>query len=212
MRSKAIWAIAAAMGLSAAAYAAEAAVPNTAPCAVCHGSQGEGNPALHAPALAGQDSNYLARQLNNFRSGKRAYHADDKNGQTMRLAVKALTDADAAALVAHYSSLPSKKVAGGGTAAELVAGKQLFDATCSSCHGLGAQGYRQLHVPALRGLDGAYIRQQLDSFAKGWRGDPDKSDQPAVWMRSIATHLSQAKELGQVLQYIASLPAQDAPK
>jgi excinuclease ABC subunit A len=92
------------------------------------------------------------------------------------------------------------------------AGKQLFDATCSSCHGLGAQGYRQLHVPALRGLDGAYIRQQLDSFAKGWRGDPDKSDQPAVWMRSIATHLSQAKELEQVLQYIARLPAQNAKK
>jgi len=131
----------------------------------------------------------------------------------MRLAVKALTDADAAVLVAHYSGLPSKKVAAtGGAAAELAAGKQLFDATCSSCHGLGAQGYRQLHVPALRGLDGAYIRQQLDSFAKGWRGDPDKSDQPAVWMRSIATHLSQAKELEQVLQYIARLPAQNAKK
>ena len=42
-----------------------------APCIACHGSRAEGNPALNAPAIAGQDAAYLERQLRNFRSERR---------------------------------------------------------------------------------------------------------------------------------------------
>ncbi|MEE8428328.1 MAG: c-type cytochrome, partial [Gammaproteobacteria bacterium] len=46
-------------------------------CASCHGSQGEGTLALHAPKLSGQGGWYLKRQLHYFKSGARGAHAGD---------------------------------------------------------------------------------------------------------------------------------------
>ena len=36
-------------------------------CIACHGSKGEGNTTLGAPAIAGQDAAYLQRQLQHLR-------------------------------------------------------------------------------------------------------------------------------------------------
>ena len=53
-------------------------------CTACHGPNAEGNPALNAPANAGQDPWYLTRQLKNFRTGIRGAHPDDTFGAQMR--------------------------------------------------------------------------------------------------------------------------------
>src|SRR5262245_1685615 len=55
-----------------------------APCAVCHGSTGEGNPALDTPRIAGLDAQYLARQLEYFRMSVRGATDEDKYGTQMR--------------------------------------------------------------------------------------------------------------------------------
>jgi cytochrome c553 len=47
-------------------------------CAICHGKDGYGKKSKKAPQLAGQYSEYLWRQIRNFRSGKRL-HDDDKD-------------------------------------------------------------------------------------------------------------------------------------
>ena len=39
-------------------------------CTACHGPSGEGNPALNAPRIAGQDAWYVRRQLHAFRDGR----------------------------------------------------------------------------------------------------------------------------------------------
>ena len=52
-------------------------------CAICHGVNGEGNEALGAPALAGQNDWYLITQLKNFRAGIRGTHQDDSYGAQM---------------------------------------------------------------------------------------------------------------------------------
>lgn len=52
-------------------------------CATCHGAGGEGNPALGAPALAGQNDWYLATQLKNFKAGYRGRHQNDMYGAQM---------------------------------------------------------------------------------------------------------------------------------
>lgn len=54
-------------------------------CGSCHGPGGKGNQALNAPKLAGLNDWYIVHQLNNFRSGKRGYHADDKLGKQMKM-------------------------------------------------------------------------------------------------------------------------------
>jgi len=66
-------------------------------CAACHGAAGISAIPIY-PNLAGQKEAYLAKQLKDFKSGKR-------NDPTMKGMVAALTDADIANLSAYYASL-----------------------------------------------------------------------------------------------------------
>jgi cytochrome c oxidase subunit 2 len=71
-------------------------------CAACHGAQGEGNPALKAPRLAGTDDWYLAAQLRKFRSGVRGTDPKDAGGRMMRPMALTLPDDDAIRNVVAY--------------------------------------------------------------------------------------------------------------
>lgn len=53
-------------------------------CAGCHGADAMGMEATNAPRLQGQFDWYLIRQLENYQSGARGVHKDDKYGATMR--------------------------------------------------------------------------------------------------------------------------------
>jgi len=64
-------------------------------CGGCHGPKAEGNAALHAPPLAGTDDWYLQHQFEQFRSGARGSHADDKYGAQMRAMTRALPNEQA---------------------------------------------------------------------------------------------------------------------
>ena len=66
-------------------------------CVACHGANGISNNNLW-PNLAGQKEGYLAKQIRDFRDGKR-------NDPMMSPMVKALSDEDIANLAAYYSSL-----------------------------------------------------------------------------------------------------------
>lgn len=65
------------------------------PCAVCHGINGEGNQALNAPALAGQNDWYLVDQLVNFKEGYRGYDSRDLYGSQMRMMGQTVPDREA---------------------------------------------------------------------------------------------------------------------
>ena len=66
-------------------------------CAVCHGPMGLAS-MPSAPHLAGQVPDYLAQQLKNYRSGKRAH-------EVMAVIARQLTDEDIANLAAWYASI-----------------------------------------------------------------------------------------------------------
>jgi cytochrome c oxidase subunit 2 len=76
-------------------------------CVACHGSLGEGNPALAAPRLTHLPTWYLTAQLQAYREGQRGTHVGDLPGQQMRqIATEALPDDDAVnAVVAYVVSL-----------------------------------------------------------------------------------------------------------
>jgi len=59
-------------------------------CSACHGANAQGNYALQAPSLAGQDDWYLKRQLENFRLGIRGSHNQDTYGHQMVLMARSL--------------------------------------------------------------------------------------------------------------------------
>ena len=73
-------------------------------CVACHGDNGEGSKITNAPRISGQQSWYIARQLNNFKQGIRGTHLDDITGMQMRPMAMALADEDAINNVAAFIS------------------------------------------------------------------------------------------------------------
>lgn len=75
-------------------------------CVVCHGDRAQGNEALNAPRLAGQESWYIERQLKNFAAGARGTDPTDIFGMQMRpMAMTLNGDQEIADVAAFLSSL-----------------------------------------------------------------------------------------------------------
>jgi cytochrome c oxidase subunit 2 len=73
-------------------------------CSTCHGPKAEGMQEMNAPALAGREAWYIARQLENFRSGARGTDPTDVFGAQMAPMAKVLADKQAIEDVAAYLS------------------------------------------------------------------------------------------------------------
>jgi cytochrome c oxidase subunit 2 len=171
-------------------------------CAACHGTRGEGNPALGAPAIAGQHRSYVERQLGNFRAGLRGAHAADAYGQQMRAGSLAAlkVDRDVAALAQYVASLPKTVVK---PAAKFDArnGNNLYQGKCGACHGGRAEGNDALAAPRLAGLDATYLKRQLSNFHKGVRGARPE-DKYGRQMALMAPLVTTDKDVDDVIGYI----------
>jgi cytochrome c oxidase subunit 2 len=75
-------------------------------CGACHGNNGQGIEAMKAPRLAGMNDWYLVTQLNNFKTGVRGKHGQDKYGPQMALLTSMLkNDQDINDVAAHINTL-----------------------------------------------------------------------------------------------------------
>jgi cytochrome c553 len=83
-------------GVATAGDAAAGKV-KAAQCTACHGAKGISPMGLY-PNLAGQKEQYLAKQINDFRSGSR-------KDPTMQAMVAALSDDDVANISAFYAGI-----------------------------------------------------------------------------------------------------------
>lgn len=92
-------AVAATVMMASPVFAGDAAAgkAKSTMCAACHGAAGVSMVPTY-PNLAGQKEAYLAKQLKDFKSGKR-------NDPTMKGMVAALSDTDMDNLAAYYSSM-----------------------------------------------------------------------------------------------------------
>ncbi len=61
-------------------------------CSSCHGTEGQGVWATHAPRLSNMSDWYLKRQMQNFRNGVRGEHPQDFNGSQMASMARVLSD------------------------------------------------------------------------------------------------------------------------
>ena len=177
--------------------------PLYAVCAACHGAQGEGNPALNAPKLAGQGDWYLKRQLLHFKSGARGTHDKDTFGKMM--APMAATLADDAAInnvVAYIKKLPDSP------AATTVKGdaKNGHDpyVTCAACHGADGRGIQATNAPRLKGMSDWYLVTQLNNFRHGIRGAHPK-DVYGPQMATISAMLNSDQDTADIVAYINTL-------
>ncbi|MBF7729240.1 c-type cytochrome [Pseudomonas sp. N040] len=177
-----------------------------ATCVACHGAAGQGNPALQAPALAGQQAAYLQRQLLNFRTDLRGTAAGDSGGAQMAPMAKGLADDAAVTAVAEYlASLPAAKATPALTGGDAAQGAKLYQSKCGSCHGGKAEGNPALNSPRLAGQSDVYLQTQFNHFKQGKRGY-QQQDRFGRQMRMMANSLNET-ELQDVLAYLNTLGA-----
>lgn len=174
-----------------------------AQCIACHGAKGEGSAAAQAPALAGQDSDYIIRQLNHFKAGVRGAVPSDVLGGQMRAMTAVLNSDQSIADVASYIASLSPVAITVKAEGDLRNGNNVYQGNCGSCHGGKGQGNSALNSPRLAGLDRDYLRRQFDHFRDGLRGGhPD--DRFGRQMSMMAKSLSSEKDLDDVIAYIHS--------
>jgi cytochrome c553 len=164
-------------------------------CAACHGADGNsGTPTF--PKLAQQHPQYIVKQLQEFKSGKR-------DNPVMKPMATALSDSDMANIAAWVSTKPAKtgfakdkdlvrlgeKIYRGG-----IADRQI--AACSGCHSPNGAGI-PAQYPRLSGQHADYAVAQLTAFRDGVR-------QNSVQMNQVAAKLND-REIKAVADYIAGL-------
>lgn len=161
-------------------------------CFVCHGAEGESSSELF-PRLAGQHWEYIAKQLANFKSGKRKSTA-------MADMVAKLTPDEMVALGRYFEKMsverePTKEP-------DLAAvGKYIYHhgnkysgvPACAGCHGPEALGTSSL--PRLASQYPVYTEAQLKQF-----NSRERNNDNAV-MHAIVSKMT-ALEMAAVAQYL----------
>lgn len=160
-------------------------------CFMCHGPHGESSTKLF-PRLAGQHYQYIVRQLEAFKSGKR-------KSSMMEGAVAELNRDDMVALGVLFEQ---KRTAGNviDDVGLMEVGRFIYTRgneysgvpACSTCHGLDGHGSAQM--PRLASQIPRYIESRLRAFAEG--GDPV--------MQGIAGKLTEL-EIKAVAVYVSTL-------
>jgi cytochrome c553 len=171
-------------------------------CKTCHGLSGQGYRGYYPmPRLAGQQTEYLERQLRNFAEQRRW-------NPLMFNVARVLNPSMRSELAVHFRDLNPEPV--GGAPRELMAtGKTIYkegisDAgipPCSSCHGPDAKGDGAF--PRLAGQLYDYILKRFASWRKEWQATPVSPEAPGG-MEAMAQSLSQA-QIAAVAAYLSDL-------
>jgi cytochrome c553 len=162
-------------------------------CFLCHGQEGESSSEVF-PRLAGQHAEYIAKQLENFKSGKRKSTA-------MADMVAKLKPDEMLALGRYFEKKavpiePAKDIALAQVGDYIfhVGNKFSGVPACASCHGKDAMGTAVL--PRLAGQYASYIETQLTSFGKRERTNDNAvmhaivSKMTPLEMAAVAEYLS----------------------
>ena len=167
----------------------------TAVCAACHGA--DGNSAIAAnPKLSQQHPEYLVKQLQEFKSGKR-------NNAVMKGFASMLSDEDMKNVAYWVASKPAK--AGFAKDKDLVAlGERIYRggiadrniAACAGCHSPNGAGIPSQY-PRLSGQHAEYTKTQLEHFRNGTRKNNAQ-------MTGVAAKMND-REIQAVSDYIAGL-------
>lgn len=150
-------------------------------CLGCHGLESSASPEY--PNLAGQNAQYIFKQVQNFKNGSR----DDF---TMTMMVEAISDADIKTIAAEYAKItPAKNKSDAKLAAK---GKVIFEEVCMACH--GATGMGDENIARLASQKSLYIVKQLQAFKGGTRKNDTMPDVAAALsedeMKAVAEFIS----------------------
>ncbi len=164
-------------------------------CFICHGAEGESSSPVF-PRLAGQHAAYTARQLADYKSGKRKSSA-------MQPMVDDLSTADFAALgkffesrTVHLHPVEDPELAQLGRFIYLRGNPYSGVPACASCHGPTGLGTESL--PRVAGQHALYTERQLKLFSQR-----ERTNDNAV-MHLVASRLTEL-ETKAVASYVSGL-------
>ncbi len=166
-------------------------------CAACHGA--DGNSLLGMwPKLAGQETSYIYKQLQDFKAGRRT-------NDTMSPMATPLNEQDMQDVAAYFSIQSVKP--GETTIDQTSTGGQVYHKgniknqiiACVGCHGLNGEGNPKLQAPTLGGQHAEYILLQLKAFKNG-----DRDNDTGKMMRNIVANMTD-EEMDAVAKYISGL-------
>tara|TARA_Y100000768_G_scaffold384724_1_gene369328 strand:+ start:729 stop:1289 length:561 start_codon:yes stop_codon:yes gene_type:complete len=152
-------------------------------CAGCHGVDGNSLVGIW-PSLAGQNKNYLLKQLRLVKSGDRVI-------ESMIGLLDNLDDSDLADIAAFYES--NTNTIGTVDEASLDLGRKLYYAgnlekgvpACSACHSPKGLGNAPAAYPLLSGQQPEYVAKALRDYRSGAR----INEEPSKIMSAIAYKL-----------------------
>lgn len=166
-------------------------------CASCHGAAGEGS--LNTPRLAGQRAAYLAKQLEDFRSGLR-------HNESMAFVARALSGDDIDKLARYYAGIELHAALAPSLGGNLERGKLIAEKgdwksnvpACFSCHGMNGEGVAP-GFPALAGQQPDYLFAQLAAWHAG-----ERKNSPQKLMDDVARRMN-PDDMRAVSDYLGSL-------
>ena len=136
-----------------------------AQCVACHGEQGNGDPNGSTPRIAGQHFRVLAKQLVDYRHGKRwDFRMEGMAGRHHLAGPQDIAD-----VAAYVAKLPRQGTPGVGDGELVAKGSGIYSANCKSCHGRDAEGDAARGIPRLAGQHYAYLMRQMYDAVDGRR-------------------------------------------
>lgn len=173
-------------------------------CGACHGADGNSAIAMN-PKLAGQHTNYLVKQLKEFKLASQTGGKEGRNNAVMNGMAAALSDQDMLDLAAYFNS----QEASPGEAPEdgVVQGNKLYTGgdlergitACIACHGPKGNGTSLSGFPDISGQHADYIKNQLKAFRSGERANSLNG-----MMADIAKRMTD-KDIDIISAYVAGL-------
>jgi cytochrome c553 len=174
-------------------------------CAKCHGVTGMA--ALsNVPNLAGQQREYLIKQLREFKSHSRR---DRPGVENMWSISHDLTVGQIAELAGYFAGQKPLPQPVEGTPEAISAGQAIFSGgavqsgvpPCSSCH--GADGRGKSAVPRLAGQHATYLIKQLMVFQRS-------NERPGGGLMKSVSHGLTPENIASVAAYLQALPSIEA--
>ena len=184
-------------------------------CAGCHGEYGQGSIDGEYPRLAGLTTEYIARQLRNFKQRERINipmlpYTNERE----------LPEEDLVSIAAYLASIQlptklppineaefdalkrlqaSKKVVNIAIyPGDVETGRKFYKKECASCHGKDGYGDSSKHIPQLAGQYSRYLLKQVENIRKAERFHDDADD--AEIFREYSDD-----EIAAMLAYLATL-------
>lgn len=165
-------------------------------CATCHGADGNATSPIF-PSLAGQNREYLVKQMQDFKSKKRA-------SETMAPQVADMSEESIVAVADFFASKQTRTHRVSDTDL-LPVGRYIFTKgnswsgvpACTTCHGENAAG--STNLPRLAGQNSRYLLAQLKDFNQRTRNNDNEA------MHLVASRLTELESKA-VADYLSQLP------